>query len=263
VRQKVQSSFPQGGIYILRGTNSQAILRCTNFDARPSHADQLHVDIWLRGENIACDAGTYLYSGEGIWRNGLAHTPVHNTVTVDEQDQMKMLTRFTWTDWAKGTVLQHDQKLWQGEHNGYQRLPDPVHHKRKVISLDDDRWLIVDHLHGRQRHHYALHWLLNDLPYEQGENFLLLSLGSEKYKVHVGLLDGTSAFSVVRAAPGSTRGWRSRYYGEKEPAISAMLETDQPRVCFWTFFGFEKDVVQIQGETFNLISPGLTTSIHL
>ena len=133
--EQSQSSFPHGGIYLLRGTNSKAIIRCTDFRSRPSHADQLHVDLWMRGKNIACDAGTYLYSGEGIWRNGLAHTAVHNTVTVDDQDQMKMLTRFTWTNWAKGNVLRHDAKLWQGEHDGYKRLADPVSHKRTVLVI--------------------------------------------------------------------------------------------------------------------------------
>jgi len=260
---QVQSSFPHGGIYLLHNTNSKAIIRCTDLHNRPSHADQLHVDLWWRGVNIACDAGTYLYSGEGIWRNGLAHTSVHNTVTVDRQDQMKLLTRFTWTNWSKGHVLQHNTNVWQGEHNGYKRLADPVSHKRTVLSLGEDRWLVLDHLTGRRKHHYALHWLLNDSPYEQEKNSILLSFGASKYKVQVGLLEGKSAFSVVRGDPKSTRGWRSRYYGDKEPAISVMLETDQPRATFWTFFGSEGDIVQIEGETFQLFSPELTTSIDL
>ena len=76
VRESQSStSFSDGGIYILRNTNSKAIIRCTDYRARPSHADQLHVDIWFRDKNIACDAGTYLYNGEGIWRNGL-HQPL-------------------------------------------------------------------------------------------------------------------------------------------------------------------------------------------
>jgi hypothetical protein len=57
-------------------------------------------------------------------------------------------------------------------------------------------------------------------------------------------MSGKAAFSVVRGDPASTRGWRSRYYGDKEPAISAMLETDQPTACFWTFFGFDADSIE-------------------
>ena len=170
-----QISFTHGGTYLLRGDHSKAVIRCTDFRARPSHADQLHVDVWWRGINIACDAGTYLYSGGGIWRNGLAHTSAHNTVTVDHQDQMKMVSRFTWTNWAKGKVLRHDENTWQGEHDGYKRLADPVAHERTVLSLDEDRWLVVDHLNARQTHHYSLHWLLNDFPFEQGRDLTILS----------------------------------------------------------------------------------------
>ena len=151
----------------MRGAHSKAVICCTDFRARPSHADQLHVDLWWRDQNIACDAGTYLYSGQGMWRNGLAHTAVHNTVTVDEADQMEMLSRFTWTDWSRGKILQQAENLWQGEHDGYQKLPDPVTHKRTVLSLEEDRWLIVDHLAGKQTHHYALHWLLCDVHFEK------------------------------------------------------------------------------------------------
>jgi asparagine synthase (glutamine-hydrolysing) len=262
--EQSQSSFPHAGLYILRGPDSKAIIRCTDYRSRPSHADQLHVDIWLHGTSIACDAGTYLYSGEGVWRNGLAHTAVHNTVTVDRQDQMKMLTRFTWTAWSKGKLLRHEKNVWQGEHTGYKRLPDPVHHKRAVLSLGEDRWLVADHLRGKQKHHYALHWLLNDFPYKQVDNSILLSFNnSEKYRVQAGLLEGTSVVSVVRGDPNSIRGWRSQYYADKEPAISVMLETDQPRAIFWTFFGFEGDVVQIEGETFTLLSPERTISINI
>jgi asparagine synthase (glutamine-hydrolysing) len=256
-------AFPNGGIYILRGADSQAILRCTDFRSRPSHADQLHVDLWWQGRNIACDAGTYLYSGEGVWRNGLARTAVHNTVAVDRQDQMKMVSRFTWTDWAKGKVLQHDAKTWQGGHNGYTRLADPVEHKRTVLALGEDRWLVVDHLQGKQAHHYSLHWLLDDFPFEQRENLVLLSLDSTKYKVQVGLLEGKSVFSVLRADENSARGWRSRYYGEKEPAISARLETDQPRACFWTFFGFAADVIKSKVEILVISANDWETSIDL
>jgi hypothetical protein len=172
---------------------------------------------------------------------------------------MKMVSRFTWTNWSRGKVLRHEGNLWQGEHNGYK----PVTHKRTVMALNGDRWLVLDHLEGKQIHHYSLHWLLNDFPYEQQENLILLSLDSVKYKVQVGLVQGKSVFSVVRGDPNSTRGWRSRYYGDKEPAISMILEANQPRVCFWTFFGFESDKVELVGDELKMIFDHQETSIDL
>jgi hypothetical protein len=243
-------SFPNGGIYLLHSTNSRAFIRCTDFTSRPSHADQLHVDLWIHGHNLAIDADTYLYSGEGPWRNGLAHTSVHNTVTVDNKDQMTMLSRFTWTNWSKGKVLRHDKDLWQGEHDGYK----PVSHRRTVMALDDDRWLVIDDLTANELHNYKLHWLLNDHPFEQTGNSVLLSLNEMKYRVQVGMTGGNGNFSLVRADSDSTRGWRSRYYGHKEPAISVMLEADLPQVTFWSFFGFEGDVVEIVGNSLKINS---------
>jgi heparinase II/III-like protein len=253
VREKSQPSFPNGGVYLLHNTNSHTLIRCTDFTSRPSHADQLHVDLWMHGHNLAVDAGTYLYSGQSPWRNGLASTSVHNTVIVDHRDQMTMVSRFTWTNWSRGKVLKHEKNLWQGEHDGYKH----VSHKRTVMTLEGDRWLVVDNLIAYEPRHYALHWLLNDAPYEQKDNSVLLSLDGMKYKVQVGMIDGNGNFSLVSASLNSTRGWRSRYYGHKESAISLMLEATQPQVIFWSFFGLENDVVEIMGNELKINSKAI------
>ncbi|HRK90011.1 MAG TPA: alginate lyase family protein [Anaerolineales bacterium] len=238
-------SFPQGGTYILRNKNSRAILRCTDFTSRPSHADQLHMDLWMGSDNIAIDAGTYLYSGEGIWRNGLARTSAHNTVTVDGKDQMTMVSRFTWTNWAKGNVLKQTENLWQGEHDGYK----PVRHKRTVMALKGDRWLVIDDLEANEPHHYTLHWLLNDVPFTQNKNSLHLKYEASTYKIQTGLTNGEGKFSILRADPNSTYGWRSRYYAHKDPAISLLLKAHQTTARFYTFFGFEADSIEVSGDT--------------
>lgn len=249
-KKPVGDAFPYGGVYFLRGMNSRAVIRCTDFQSRPSHADQLHVDLWMGGDNVAIDAGTYLYSGEGLWRNGLARTSAHNTVTVDDKDQMTPVSRFTWTNWAKGKVLKQTGNLWQGEHDGYK----PARHKRTVMALEGDRWMVVDDLTANEPHRYKLHWLLNDVPFEtlmppgankeQNKNSLLLKYGMNTYKIETGLSSGEGKFSILRADSNSAYGWRSRYYGHKEPAISLLLEANQPIARFWTFFGFGDDDVE-------------------
>ena len=171
-----------------------------------------------------------------------------------------MLSRFTWTNWAKGKVLKHNKGFWQGEHHGYK----PVKHKRTVMMLDSDRWLVVDNLISNESHHYALHWLLNDSEVQElaTENGLILmpsdstywasELSDTKILILTGLVDGNGIFSIVRADLNSTRGWRSRYYGYKEPAISMMLEATQTRVTFWTFFGFQGDAFEVDGKLFKM-----------
>jgi hypothetical protein len=218
----------------------------------------MHLDLWIGSQNIAIDAGTYLYSGKGIWRNGLAHTSAHNTVTVDDKDQMNMVSRFTWTNWSKGKVLQRNEKLWQGEHDGYK----PVIHQRKVFALENDRWLVIDNLFAKESHLYKLHWLLRDCNFGMQElapvkfqvnlNYPTSKLVDSKIKMQVGVVSGKGDLSIIRADENSTRGWRSRYYGHKEPAISVQLETNQNNVTFWTFFGFEDDEFEITENSFKL-----------
>lgn len=251
-KRQVSQDYPDGGIHILRGGEGKAIIRCTDFRERPSHADQLHVDLWWRGQNIVCDAGTYLYNGQEPWQNGLAHTNVHNTVTVDESDQMSWFSRFTWGEWARGRVLFRGERGWQGEHDGYARLG--VRHVRSVLALEGDRWLIVDHLVAHQSHHYSLHWLINDLPYSVTPENCLVCLYPESHRLHIrmGLLEGKGDLSLVRGDPNSRRGWRSRYYGHKEPALSVRFVTERAQACFWTFFGFEGDVVTSLNQSLDL-----------
>ncbi len=66
------------------------------------------------------------------------------------------------------------------------------------------------------------------------------------------MVEGNGKFSIVRADPNSTRGWRSRYYGHKEPAISVVFEADLSQVSFWSYFGFENDSVLLNGNVLQI-----------
>ena len=39
-----------------------------------------------------------------------------------------------------------------GEHDGYTRLPDPVRHRRTLVSVGGEYWLCVDVLEGTGTH---------------------------------------------------------------------------------------------------------------
>jgi len=247
--QQQDSAFPDGGIYTRHSTASRVVVRCVSYRERPSHADQLHVDLHWQGQPVAVDAGTYLYNGSGIWQNGLARSSVHNTVTVDGEDQMQRLTRFTWGSWSEGRVLPSTPTLtWRGEHDGYTRLPGPVTHRRAILRLEGDAWLVLDRLEGRQPHRFRLHWLLADLPHTLAPNDLGvdLQIGNNILAMRINLLEGEGDFSIVRADPDSTRGWRAPYYGRKDPALSLAFETTRPLACFWTYFGPDPAVVTPQ-----------------
>ena len=246
-------SAPEGGYWTLRSPEGFSMTRAGGFRHRPAQADLLHVDLWWRGENIAIDPGTYSYNAPAPWNNRLAHTAFHNTVTVDDQDQMDRAGRFLWLPWATGTsfgrkaVLQGDVACWNGEHDGYRRLPDPMTHRRGLVRLGSDHWLVVDSLQGQQVHRFRLHWLLMDAPHETDTKAMSLTLFTPAgdYSVAVASSATDSVFRVQRADPKSAIGWRSAYYHSREPAISVSQEVTASHVVFASLFGPEIATPQI------------------
>jgi hypothetical protein len=225
-----------GGYYTLRGPNSFVFMRSAEFRHRPSQADMLHADVWWHGQNIACDAGTYSYQN-----NSLAGTVYHNTVTVDGCDQMSRAGKFLWLPWLHGRVrsVGYDGALayWEGEHDGYMRLKPPVFHRRGIVRLPKDAWVILDALKSDGLHDYRLHWLMPDVSYEwNGENRIALHLQDCKYLIQIGVNTGIGISSVNRAVDDSERGWRAPSYFLREPALSLDLTTKAKKSLFWTIF---------------------------
>ena len=132
------------------GKDSWAVLRIAQFSSRPSHADQLHLDLWWRGLNIARDAGTYLYNAAPPWDNSLTTALVHNTVTLDGRDQFTRAGRFLYLDWFNayrenklgigGNILQSSSA-----HYHTHRRP-AIRHTRTVTAFTDEHWQIQDEL---------------------------------------------------------------------------------------------------------------------
>ena len=111
---------------------SWATIRVARFHSRPAHADQLHLDLWWRGINLAQDPGTYLYNSAPPWENSLTSALVHNTVTVDGQEFMLRAGRFLYLDWAQGKVIKSETDPDQNHkhHRCTQWLPKPGYRTR-------------------------------------------------------------------------------------------------------------------------------------
>lgn len=234
-----------GGYYTLRSESSFIFVRCGEFRDRPAQADMLHVDLWWKGCNIALDAGTYSYNAPDPWNNPLANTEYHNTVTVDDFDQMEHVGKFVWLPWLHGKVREQghfdDEQVlyWEGEHDGYQQLSSPVLYRRGIAKLADEWWLVLDSLTSEAEHTYRLHWLLADYPHEWEEERRNLTLHTPAggYVMQVGSWERTGAASLVRADRQSPRGWRAPYYMHREPALSVTFTASAQSLLFWTLFG--------------------------
>ncbi len=262
---------PEGGYTTLRSSTGFALTRAARFRHRPAQADLLHVDIWWQGENVAIDPGTYSYNAPFPWNNSLAQTSHHNTVTVDGLNQMQRAGRFLWLPWSKGKSFsrnvphQGDVACWNGEHDGYRRLSDPVTHRRGLVRLGAEHWLVIDSLQGLKPHSFRLHWLLLDAPYEVdfAENSLELQTAVGRYRVALAAVGSTSRCEVVRADNESARGWSSPFYHARQPAISVSLETTATKMVFATVLGPDAETPTVDNNVVHLQGPDWTASAAL
>ena len=137
----------QASVYRLAGKSTWGVLRAAQFDHRPAHADQLHLDLWWRGINIAADPGVFQYNADPPWRNPLDTTAVHNTLTINGRPQMTKVGQFLWLDWAQAEVLDLGEVEGGGlnwivaQHDGYRKMK--LAHRRTVSvegrSVDGSR----------------------------------------------------------------------------------------------------------------------------
>jgi hypothetical protein len=256
------------GYHRVGGKNSWAMVRAGSYTRRPFQADQLHVDLWWHGLNLARDAGTYLYNGERPLDNGLAGTAVHNTVMVDGRDQMHRAGRFLWLDWAQAsgrsfaTTGAGAPDCFQGEQDGYRRLG--VIHRRMVRCVSEDAWVIVDDLLGSGVHEARLHWLFPDLSLEIASQapfsaLLKVERGCIRWNIFSSS-PGTAA--IIRAGERSTDdaigndeellGWESPTYGELRAAVSIAYKVQAQLPLRMITVGLADDSVQVRADEFRL-----------
>jgi hypothetical protein len=258
-----QSPSPEGlntqAPYVLVNpqNSSWGSFHVATYRSRPAHADQLHLDLWWRGYNLAQDPGTYLYNSAPPWENALTSACVHNTVVVDESEFMQRVGRFLYLDWAQGKLISYQSAKdnisasLTAEHNGYRKIG--VTHTREVTIRAKDQWEIIDHVLGVQDHPHSvrLHWLLPDWEYEVlgptqeiGMHIYIVRIRSPQgwvsLKIGVSnpqeeLQPQTISFQLVRAgtllfgsgeAP-TIAGWTSPTYGDKIPALACICEVNQ------------------------------------
>ena len=144
------SSVLKSGYVTLFSTDSWALVRFPYFKFRPSHNDVFHIDLWFKGQNIICDAGTYSYNPPAEDKlMDLKSVHAHNTVSFDGNEQMPKISRFLLGNWLKpdkvGEIKKDNEgwQYWEGQYTDNAKNT----HKRK-ISTNGKTWLIEDTLTG-------------------------------------------------------------------------------------------------------------------
>ncbi|HWF08955.1 MAG TPA: alginate lyase family protein [Bryobacteraceae bacterium] len=225
--QRTEAFYPAAGYAIQRsGWNDDAshlIFDCGGLGMLTgghSHADSLSILLSKGGRELLADPGTFVYNCAPEWRNYFRSTRAHNTVVVDERDQAERAGTFAWKNTipARG---RHCDGYFEGEHDGYASLG--VTHRRRVIRIGPEDWVIADDFRGSGSHTFDFH-------YHFGPDVHITTFNQEDGGTR--LDDVRAGFALALYASHSLRtellfgetapieGWTSRGYGDKEPSIT-------------------------------------------
>jgi hypothetical protein len=214
--QPVSGLADDGGFAVLRRGPAMAMLRYPRFRFRPSQADALHLDLWLGGDNLLRDAGSYSYNTDPQWLNYFGGTASHNTVQFDDRNQMPRLSRFLFGDWLKTSSI---EPLCEDVESsrfgaGYRDRRKVIHFRRVCLSDADIR--VVDEVAGFA-HKAVLRWRV--MPGDWRLKDQCLTNGIHELKVQ-------SSAPIVRCE--LVEGWESRHYLEKTSVPVLEIEIRQP-----------------------------------
>lgn len=162
-------AFPDGGYFVMRSgwkvDSKYMVIDCGPHgvgNCGHSHADALSIEVAAMGSSMLVDPGTFTYTGSAVMRDLFRSTPMHNTVAVDGLSSSVAAGPFKWSNRAGcSAYCWHDHAtftFFQGCHDGYERLDDPVSHLRSVFFVDREYWVVLDDIRAKSEHDYQVHY---------------------------------------------------------------------------------------------------------
>jgi hypothetical protein len=255
------SQFPEAGLYLTQGKRLKTMFRVVHFRNRPGHSDQMHLDIWYRGVNLARDPGSYLYNANPPWDNPFSGAWCHNTVSLDNREPMLKAGRFLWLGWSRAAILgywgspqervevlfaRYQPWRWSGNK-----------HQRTVARIDGEVLLVSDDILGQGVHNVTLNWNLADLAWHTDRNGLVLR--NEDFSTSLTWLVENSSWGLYRAGEcisgddlvenSTIYGWHARTYAQREPGLQLVVQTEGKlplrMVSLWAFQGEGADALEV------------------
>jgi len=230
-------AFPDAGTYLLRHEDLYLLFNAGGPErGRPAshrHNDLLSIEVSAGGRAFIVDPGSYVYTADLRERHLFRSTSYHSTVQIDDEEQQTIIEEapFVIGGEASARVL-----VWEStaerirvaaEHSGYQRLPEPVTHRRVITFNKPDRcWLIEDELVGKGQHKVATRFHFDaGLKVKLSDNNSVIA-GDEISGVHL------LVRSLDLDQPAELEAqFTSRHYGSKVESIAASWTTNTSVPC--------------------------------
>ena len=248
-REPKSNAFQAGGYYTLRRPDSWAMMRSHNYRDRPGHCDQLHVDLWWQGQNVLRDCGTYRYycPQRPDLETYFKSVRAHNTIEIDGLNPLELVSRFLWFPWPRGATqrfqpVADSPGCIEAISYDYQRRPVRCIHRRTLLSLPGDLWVVVDDVIGRGSHTSMVRWHLIDVPLRVDRTQRAVTLDTEAGPFGIAVAGPAAAcdrFELIRGRDHveQVQGFASPYYGQRLPipTIEASYRGPLPQRIVSTF----------------------------
>ena len=229
--EPASQAFPDAGTYVLRHKDLYLLFNAGGFKkGRPGshrHNDLLSIEVSAGGRAFIVDPGSYVYTADLHERHLFRSTAYHSTVEVDrvEQNSIDQNQPFVigneakprMREWNPGT----DIESLAAEHYGYQRLRQPVTHRRSVFFDKKKRyWFVSDELTGTGEHDlfFRFHFAPGVKVSIRSDGFLEADDNVSGARV---LIQAGEANNWIVRAPELETSFSSKDYGEKEPSLTA------------------------------------------
>jgi hypothetical protein len=233
--QATSRTFHDAGMAVQRDEWSRHA-RVLLFDAGPQglgacahgHADALQVLCAADGVEWLVDPNTFVYTSSRAWRDFFRGTRAHNTLVVDGGDQAEPVDFFKWREIPAvqlelaATLPRLDVAI--GSHSGYARLPEPATHRRAVLFIKPDYWIVSDEVAGAGTH--SLEFFFHFAPGVKLESAHGAWLASKSGARFLLVPPAGVSISIAKGDESPMQGWVSYDYGHKEPAQVLVARAD-------------------------------------
>jgi hypothetical protein len=192
------------------------------------HADALSFVLSSGNEELLIDPGTGIYNTAPQWRDYFRSTRAHNTVVIDGQDQADPAGTFKWKNSFSSRLIRRfafpEVEYIEAEHDGYARLDEPVIHRRRLLRVRSNCWIIADDFRGTGVHTFSSNFhFAPDARILMGHRRNLCSTSIEALcgsrTLRLGFFASNPVHTeIIQQMTNPIQGWISRGYGNVSPA---------------------------------------------
>lgn len=199
-----------------------------------THADLLSFELARKQRTFLVDPGTWVYTSDPHERNRFRSTAMHNTVCVDGIDQMIIPDDNLFVFHSaihpklRQWISNADFDTFEGEHDGFARLSDPVIHRRKItLNKKNEEIIISDWLFGKEMHDVDIYF-----HFDAGVDFKIANKNTV-----VTCLENEPNLAIIfdenkKLTLAKLESWVSKQYGHQERSQSLKCSFSELQLPF-------------------------------